>query len=108
MQLHLGIQNEAFKLTCGTDLLARQSQIDAFPHEISLSAGQNDTAAFEIVFYGDCDFLLTTGRGYRIPQDWSLPTVRAAIHALTGDTPYPATVQLIDQHIESGADITLL
>ena len=74
MNLHIGIQNEAYKLTCGTDILSRRAQINGFPQEISLSAAQNDTAAFEIVFYGDCDFLLTTGRGYRIAQDWSLPT----------------------------------
>ena len=100
MNLHIGIQNEAYKLTCGTDILSRRAQINGFPQEISLSAAQNDTAAFEIVFYGDCDFLLTTGRGYRIAQDWSLPTVRVAIHALTDGVSYPATVQRIDQHID--------
>lgn len=95
MNFYFGTQNEAYKLTCGTDLLSRHAQIQSFPKEISLSAAQNDTAAFEIVFYGDADYLLTTASGYRIAQDWSIPTVRAAVRGA-----YPATVRFLDQHID--------
>lgn len=95
MNFYFGTQNEAYKLTCGTDLLSRHAQIQSFPKEISLSAAQNDTAAFEIVFYGDADYLFTTASGYRIAQDWSIPTVRAAVRGA-----YPATVRLLDQHID--------
>ncbi len=101
MKLTIGVQNEAFKLTSGTDTLARLAQISEYPKEISISAAQNDTAAFEVVLFGDTDYLLTTCKGYRIAQNWSLPTVRAAVHGLTEEADkFPSTIQLIEQHLD--------
>lgn len=101
MHFLCGVQNEAYKLVTGTDTAQRYIQFRDLPKEISLSAGLNDSAAFEVIFAGDNDFFLTTGHGYRIAQDWTLPVVRVSVHGLTDEAnAYPATIQCIDQHVD--------
>ncbi len=95
MKLLYGIQSEAFKLTLGSEWIYRFETIADYPKSARLTAGLNDTAAFQLILGSDEAYSLNVGKAMFVSQQINRTTLR-----IEANVPFKTELNIIDMHYD--------
>lgn len=96
MQIKFGIQNEAYKLAGSSKRIFDPDLFEGFFRNIRLVAGQNDTAAFQVVIWTDGEYALNVGDGAWFSQKGQIPVLRISAFSELKTK----AVHIIDMHAD--------